>query len=98
MAKGSKKPIDTIDHVDQSVVMRAHGYVSASEISAKTGFSLTTIQRWVTDEEVISKKLGNTRYILLSSVIDNKVDRETAKMFGLLPSDEPAKKERRKTP
>lgn len=71
--------------IDQK--MREKGYLTAKEVSQRTGKDISTVYRWLDNGEVQGEEVLGHRYINLRSLID-KVGIQGSVLLGLISQEQ----------
>lgn len=74
--------------LNPDAVLRAKGYVPASEIAQRLGKDISTVYRWLDNDEVEGEEVMGRRYVLLRSVIVEKVGVRQSVLLGLITEDQ----------
>lgn len=72
-------------NIDQK--MRERGYLTAKEVSQRTGKDISTVYRWLDNGEVVGEEVLGHRYINLRSLID-KVGIQGSVLLGLISQEQ----------
>lgn len=77
--------------MDMDQKMRQKGYEPVTDIAKRLGKDISTVYRWLDSGEVEGEDVMGRRYVLLRSVIVNKVGIRGAVLLDLI-TEEQAKK------
>lgn len=75
--------------VDIESKLREQGYISAREVSERTGKDISTIYRWMDEGEVDSETVMGRRYVLVRSLII-KVGVKASELLGFTTDEQSA--------
>lgn len=73
---------------DPDAVLRSKGYVPVAEMAKRLGKDISTVYRWVDNGEVEGEEIMGRRYILLRSVITEKVGVRQSVLLGLITEEQ----------
>lgn len=77
-----------VPKANPDAVLRAKGYVPASEIARRLGKDISTVYRWLDAGEVDGEEVMGRRYVLLRSVIVEKVGVKQSVLLGLITEEQ----------
>lgn len=68
--------------------LRKKGYVPAAEIARRLGKDISTVHRWMDNGDVEGEVIMDRRYVLLRSVIVEKIGVRQSVLIGLITEEQ----------